>query len=146
MKHSTSLTPHATLSVHEHLEELLHTGLQAVLKTNLAEPRAGAGRPRELPSLSLWLAVVVGILRGVRSFRMHHNPEDSFYTVNFKVMGVDFQRLNVEDPLCRPLAVIVGDDDGFVDVSVTSPSFTSPRVSLPRTCIDPSAGWPWLGR
>jgi len=84
--------------------------------------------------------------RGVRSFRMHHNPEDSFYTVNFKVMGVDFQRLNVEDPLCRPLAVIVGDDDGFVDVSVTSPSFTSPRVSLPRTCIDPSAGWPWLGR
>src|SRR5204862_2775893 len=69
MKHSTSLTPHATLSVHEHLEELLHTGLQAVLKTNLAEPRAGAGRPRELPSLSLWLAVVVGILRGVRSFR-----------------------------------------------------------------------------
>jgi len=84
--------------------------------------------------------------RGVRSFRMHHNPEDSFYTVSFRLMGVDFQRLNVEDPLCRPLAVIVGDDDGFVDVSVTSPSFSSRRVSLPRTCIDPSAGWPWLGR
>jgi len=84
--------------------------------------------------------------RGVRSFRMHHNPDDSFYTVSFTVVGVDFQRLNVEDPLCRPLAVIVGDDDGFVDVSVTSPSFTSRRVSLPRICIDPSASWPWLGR
>src|SRR5439155_1618454 len=75
--------------------------------------------------------------RGVRSFRMHHNPEDSFYTVSFRLMGVDFLRLNVEDPLCRPLAVIVGADDGFVDVSVTSPSFSSRRVSLPRTCIDP---------
>ena len=84
--------------------------------------------------------------RGIRSFRMHHNPDDSFYTVSFKVSGVDLEKLNGEDPLCRPLAVIVGDDDGFVDVVVTSPSFESPRVSLPRTCIDPSASWPWLGR
>jgi len=84
--------------------------------------------------------------RAVRSFRMHHNPDDSFYTVSFKVTGVDLEKLNSEDPLCRPLAVIVGDDDGFVDVVVTSPSFESRRVSLPRTCVDPSASWPWLGR
>ena len=84
--------------------------------------------------------------RGVRSFRMHHNPDDSFYTVSFKLTGVDLEKLNGEDPLCNPLAVIVGDDDGFVDVVVTSPSFESPRVLLPRTCIDPSASWPWLGR
>jgi len=84
--------------------------------------------------------------RAVRSFRMHHNPADSFYTVNFKVTGVNLEKLNGEDPLCSPLAVIVGDDDGFVDVVVTSPSFESPRVSLPRTCVDPSASWPWLGR
>ena len=84
--------------------------------------------------------------RVVRSLRLHHNPDDSFYTVSFKVSGVDLEKLNSEDPLCRPLAVIVGDDDGFIDVALTSPSFESRRVLLPRTCVDPSAGWPWLGR
>ena len=84
--------------------------------------------------------------RGMRRFRLTHRPADSFYTVSFKVEGVDLERLNIEDPLCSPLAVIVGDDDGFVSVAVTSPSFVSRRVSLPRICIDPSASWPWLGR
>jgi len=84
--------------------------------------------------------------RGIRRFRLTHRPADSFYTVSFKVEGVDLERLNIEDPLCSPLAVIVGDDDGFVSVAVTSPSFVSRRVSLPRICIDPSASWPWLGR
>src|SRR5439155_633686 len=79
--------------------------------------------------------------RGIRRFRLTHRPADSFYTVSFKVEGVDLERLNIEDPLCSPLAVIVGDDDGFVSVAVTSPSFVSRRVSLPRICIDPSASW-----
>ena len=54
----------------------------------------------------------------------------------------------------RRNVVLVGDalerlrqlPSGSVDVVVTSPSFESPRVLLPRTCIDPSASWPWLGR
>ncbi len=69
MKHSISAAPEATSGIHEQLEHLLQTGLQGVLGEEPVEPRAGAGRPRELPSLSLWLAVLVGVLRGVRSFR-----------------------------------------------------------------------------
>ncbi len=69
MKHSTSAASQATPGIHEQLEELLRTGLQAVLGEQRVEPRAGAGRPRELPSLSLWLAVLVSVLRGLRSFR-----------------------------------------------------------------------------
>jgi Transposase DDE domain len=69
MKQSTAAAPEATPGIHEQLEHLLQTGLQGVLGEEPVEPRAAAGRPRELPSLSLWLAVLVGVLRGVRSFR-----------------------------------------------------------------------------
>jgi hypothetical protein len=69
MKHSTSPTPDAIPNIAHYLEELLHTGLQGVLGDEPVEARARVGRPQELPSLSLWLAVVVGVLRGVRSFR-----------------------------------------------------------------------------
>src|SRR5205823_3749338 len=48
-------------------------------------------------------------------------------------------------PEQEPVLVALG-DDAFLSVAVTSPSFVSRRVSLPRTCIDPSASWPWLGR
>src|SRR5437660_388120 len=69
MKHSTSPTPDAIPNIADYLEQLLHTGLQGVLGDEPVEVRARVGRPQELASLSLWLAVVVGILRGVRSFR-----------------------------------------------------------------------------
>ena len=83
--------------------------------------------------------------RGVRSLQLHHDPRNAFFTVAFTVSGVDLSQLNQEDPLCRPLAVIVGDDDGFSGVVLTSPSFASRHVSIPRAC-DTGNSWPWLGR
>ena len=81
--------------------------------------------------------------RRVRSFRLSRKPHDGFYTVSFKLEGANLTRLQFEDPLCLPLAVIVGDDDGFLGVELTSPSFRSRRVVIPKICL---GGWPWLGR
>ena len=107
---------------------------------------AGMMRMSRNGTVFVYHAAHVRNRRGVQSLRLTHQPDDSFYTVSFRVEGVDVATLNEEDPLCRPLAVIVGDDDGFVSIVLTSPSFHSHRLSLPTTCIDPSASWPWLGR
>jgi len=67
------------------------------------------------------------------------------YGIRFTLKGLNVAQLNVQDPLCLPMAVIVGDDDGFSGVVLTSPSFRSKSFSVPRDC---NAGndWPWLGR
>ncbi len=67
------------------------------------------------------------------------------YALNFALKGLNVALLNVQDPLCLPMAVIVGDDDGFSGVVVTSPSFQSKTLSVPRDC-DAGGNWPWLGR
>ena len=47
-------------------------------------------------------------------------------------------------PVCNPMAVIVGDDDGFSGVEFDRPGgFSSSRVKIDGTCT-PAGGWPWL--
>ena len=80
--------------------------------------------------------------RAIMYFRL--TPQvDGTYVVRFKIRGLDLSRLLVEDPVCTPFAVIIGDDDGFSGVAITSPSFQSPRVAIPSDC-DIGDDWPWI--
>ena len=55
--------------------------------------------------------------RGIRMFQMRRLKDDSNgiqrYRVRFSLVGIDLSGLLIEFPLCKSLAVIVGDDDGF---------------------------------
>lgn len=74
MSHDTQVLPQSARgSLQEQIEGWLHTVLEAVDRAEEQETEAcspaKAGRPRSLPSKSLWLALLVGVLRGVRSQR-----------------------------------------------------------------------------
>lgn len=70
MQHTTVAPASASAGIHGQIEDFLHTALQALLPAESAtsEPPS-AGRPCELPSLSLWMAVLVGSLRRLKSQR-----------------------------------------------------------------------------
>jgi hypothetical protein len=80
--------------------------------------------------------------RALRRLRVQRFNDGS-YALWFTLVGVDLSRLNIQDPVCLPLAVIVGDDDGFTGAVVSSPSFTSRRFNISRAC-DLSNDWPWI--
>src|SRR5262249_40295376 len=80
--------------------------------------------------------------RGVRRLRIWPQP-DGTYRLRFTLIGADLSRLNIRDPVCVPLAVIVGDDDRFSGVTVPSPTFHSPRIAIPGAC-DAGGDWPWI--
>jgi len=55
---------------------------------------------------------------------------------------VDLSQLVLSNPVCQPLAVIVGDDDGFTGADLmTRPAF-SRHVAVPRACSVNT--WPWI--
>ncbi len=70
-----------------------------------------------------------GATQGVRSFamrRLKNAPDGTVrYRVALTVVGVDLSRLVVESPTCTPLAVVVGDDDGFSGVDTRAPGHPS---------------------
>ena len=66
---------------------------------------------------------------------------DGWYGVDLTLTGVDLTRLMVEDPVCLPTAIIIGDDDGFSGVSFTRRNFFSRRVKIPSDCD--TGSWPW---
>jgi len=79
--------------------------------------------------------------RGIRSFRIARRRTSGIYLVSFTLIGVDLSQLVLENPVCRPLAVIVGDDDGFTGADLmTRPAF-SRHLAVPRAC--PVNTWPW---
>ena len=82
--------------------------------------------------------------RGVTLLRLQKHT-DGTWAVKLSMVGLDLSRLNLEDPICRPMAVIVGDDDGFGGVSITSPSWTSKKVEIPSGC-DVGNSWPWINQ
>jgi hypothetical protein len=82
--------------------------------------------------------------RGVRLLKLTHLADGS-WTVRLSMAGVDLSRLNLEDPICSPMAVIVGNDDGFGGVTITSPGWTSRRVDIPAGC-DVGNAWPWINQ
>ncbi len=68
MDHTPSVVHRTTRSwFHEEVEHVLRRCCEQVLAETLAEPTGG--RPAELPDLSLWMAVIVVVLRGLCSQR-----------------------------------------------------------------------------
>ena len=79
--------------------------------------------------------------RAIQSFRLARRADGS-YSVTLALTGLNLSRLVLETPVCMPMAVIVGEDDGFTGVNVTRPSFQSRRVAIAQACNVNT--WPWL--
>jgi hypothetical protein len=69
---SVSSPRKASGGVHEQIESFLETAMQGLMHSHdqqTAEQPGKAGRPVSLPSMSLWMAVLVAVLRGLKSQR-----------------------------------------------------------------------------
>src|SRR5437868_11285537 len=62
---SSGVAPH----FHDQIEAFLQTTLKGLSRETVPPKPASAGRPQQLPSASLWMAVLVAVLRGMRSQR-----------------------------------------------------------------------------
>ncbi len=74
MSHNTVFSPpKASGGVHEQIESFLETVMRGVMgpqdQQAAAEQAGKPGRPVVLPSVSLWMAVLVAVLRGLKSQR-----------------------------------------------------------------------------
>ena len=81
--------------------------------------------------------------RGLRSFRIWLRRDGS-YGMRFTLAGIELSLLKNQDPLCMPLAILIGDDDFFNGVTFTSPSFESKRLVVPKSCPISNDDWPWI--
>ena len=65
--------PKASGGVHEQIESFLETVLRGLMRPHdrdaVAEQTGKPGRPVILPSVTLWMAVLVAVLRGLKSQR-----------------------------------------------------------------------------
>ena len=94
------------------------------------------GNPTGILSFRIWQIVGAGAA----------GASKGAYGIRFTLRDLNLALLNTEYPLCLPMAVIVGDDDGFSGVMLTRPAgFKSPHFTIPKDC-DTGGGWPWLGR
>lgn len=80
--------------------------------------------------------------RGIRSLQLVRRP-DTWYKVRFQLQGLDLPALLTQDPVCMPMALIVGDDDGFTGIDLTRRSFTTSRLRVKGACQSDTE-WPWL--
>jgi hypothetical protein len=85
--------------------------------------------------------------RGVRFFQMRKLKDSAGaqarYRVRFSLVGIDLSGLLIEFPLCKSLAVIVGDDDGFEGVDLDRPGgFARSKVRVLGACQ--AQEWPWV--
>ena len=81
-----------------------------------------------------------GLTRGIRQLRIQLQRDGS-YAFRFSLKNVDLSRMRISDPVCVPMALIVGDDDGFTGVDLTSNGF-SRRLTVRGRC-DNVDSWPW---
>jgi len=81
--------------------------------------------------------------RGLRMLRIMLR-QDGLYDLRFTLDGIEMSRLNTEDPICLPLAIIIGDDDFFNGIGFSSPSFSSKRLVVPTSCPIDNSQWPWI--
>ncbi len=77
--------------------------------------------------------------RAIRSFRIA--GRGTHYKVSFSLIGLDLSPLVLNTPVCMPMAVIVGDDDGFTGALVAQPGFH--KHVLVRKACDVNS-WPWI--
>ena len=73
MNNSSIRIPNAASGAHQQIESFLKTAIQGLIgqetKSAEAQRSNSAGHPLVLPSASLWLAVLMGVLRGLKSVR-----------------------------------------------------------------------------
>jgi len=85
--------------------------------------------------------------RGIRSIAIKKLKDDNDgthrYRIDFSVAGVELSSLTTSWPICVPLAVIVGDDDGFTGVWLNRPGAGNGKgIRLQKPC-DSATDWPW---
>jgi hypothetical protein len=80
-------------------------------------------------------------MQPIRSLRIQKKPDG--YLVRFTVTGVDLSTLLLQDPVCMPTAILIGDDDGFSGVQYSRPTFSSHRLKVPSDCSVGDDDWPW---
>ena len=81
--------------------------------------------------------------RALRSLYITRRP-DGAYLVSFTLTGVELSRLTIQDRDCVPMALIVGDDDGFAGARLRRPSFETRRLLVTGDCTaDLNGAWPW---
>jgi hypothetical protein len=91
-----------------------------------------------------------GTVQGIKSIRIVAVSTDllagAIYRVDATMVGVILSDLLFTTrPDCMPLAVIVGDDDGFSGIQLAEKNPGGPRIRVANAC-SPGADWPWLGQ
>ena len=80
--------------------------------------------------------------RGIGSLRLQRRRNGS-WSITFDLRGVELSALFVDNPVCKPLALIVGDDDFFNGVLLSRAPPASTHLRIPSDC-DATGGWPWI--
>lgn len=88
------------------------------------------------------------VTRGVRLLKIRRLKDDGDgtprYSFTFSLVNIDLSFMVDQYPLCTPMAIIVGDDDGFSGVELDRPGgFARSRVRVDGACIN-VADWPWI--
>ena len=85
--------------------------------------------------------------RGVQMLQIRRLKDDGDGTPRYRLtftVKIDLSFILSEYPLCSPMAVIIGDDDGFSGVELDRPAgFSSTRVRVDGPCSN-VANWPWV--
>jgi len=85
--------------------------------------------------------------RGVRSLKIVQYTRGCLglacYKVSFSLVQIDLSTLVLESPVCTPMAIIIGDDDGFSGVQFARPGLVGPKIRVQSKCDDVN-NWPWL--
>jgi hypothetical protein len=82
------------------------------------------------------------ITRGIRAMRIWRGKDPTLWQVRVQLVGIDLSALTINYPDCLPMAVIVGDDDGFSGVEFNRVGgFTGKGIRIVGFC--PVEDWPW---
>ena len=85
--------------------------------------------------------------RGVRSLKIVQYSKGCLglacYKVSFSLVQIDLSSLVLESPVCTPMAIIIGDDDGFSGVQLARPGLVGSKFRVQSSCNDVN-NWPWL--
>ena len=85
--------------------------------------------------------------RGVRSLKIVQYTKGCIglacYKVSFSLVAIDLSALVLESPVCTPMAIIIGDDDGFSGVQLARPGLVGTKIRVQSACNDVN-NWPWL--
>jgi len=84
--------------------------------------------------------------RGIRFLQMRQLKDPAGakarYRIRFALVGIDLSALLIEFPVCKAMAIIIGDDDGFSGVDLDRPGgFNRSLVRVMGACQAES--WPW---